>query len=555
VPEYQRLQRQVHELVGQVCGRHSSIEFGAPVIYLDQSMSHNDLTALYRVADVALITSLRDGMNLVSYEFVACHNKRDPPGVLILSEFAGAAQSLGAGSIRVNPWNLQETADAIYDALEMPSEERRALHSYAFQYINQHTAQKWAETFLQSLQDACSEFMEIAAEVPPLLPYEELLTDWSESTRRRLIILDLLDCLAPAKKSMRERRPRTQLSKELRNCLETLATSPDTTVVITTDKPRDMMENICWGLPVLQAAEGCTVYRQPGDKVWKSLVEEDAESKEWMEGVEAVFSYFKERTPGSYIEKQEYQYRWCWDNVQLNFGAAQAREVLIHLWSGPLVNSEAEVVVGEKWITVRPHSCSRRDSLERLMKTELGEEELHKLDFVLCFAAVSHRDEDVFEWCQNLIEDHFPWDESASRTDESDSSSVVAATQTSPTAAASGEKHLVSPREELLTPRGPPPAVGLDEPPPDYSWVPTAQRERQERLDNADGSEAVVPQPVLSVADPDEREARYYGSCYTLSLGMKKTKAQHALPHPYHVQNLIRAMASRVSRPASTIVR
>merc|ERR1719223_1761874 len=122
VPEYQRLQRQVHELVGQICGRHSKVDKGTPVIYLDSTMSHNDLTALYHVADVALITSLRDGMNLVSYEYIACHRNQDPPGVLILSEFAGAAQSLGAGSIRVNPWNLQETANAIYEALEMSTE-------------------------------------------------------------------------------------------------------------------------------------------------------------------------------------------------------------------------------------------------------------------------------------------------------------------------------------------------------------------------------------------------------------------------------------------------
>lgn len=112
VPEYQRLQRQVHELVGQISGKHSSIAAGVPVIYMDSSMSPDDLSALYNVADVALITSLRDGMNLVSYEYIACQHGKQVPGVLILSEFAGAAQSLGAGSIRVNPWHLQDTANA-----------------------------------------------------------------------------------------------------------------------------------------------------------------------------------------------------------------------------------------------------------------------------------------------------------------------------------------------------------------------------------------------------------------------------------------------------------
>lgn len=90
-------------------------------------------------------------MNLVSYEYIACQHGKQVPGVLILSEFAGAAQSLGAGSIRVNPWHLHDTANAIYEALTMASEERQALHDYAFKYVSEHTAQKWAETFLQCL--------------------------------------------------------------------------------------------------------------------------------------------------------------------------------------------------------------------------------------------------------------------------------------------------------------------------------------------------------------------------------------------------------------------
>mmetsp|Transcript_98530 Transcript_98530/g.274132 ORF Transcript_98530/g.274132 Transcript_98530/m.274132 type:complete len:819 (+) Transcript_98530:129-2585(+) len=410
VPEYQRLQRQVHELVGQICGKHSKLETGVPVIYLDASMSFLDLVALYQVADVALITSLRDGMNLVSYEFIACHKNRKSPGVLILSEFAGAAQSLGAGAIRVNPWNLQDTANAINEALEMPDEDKLALHNYAYQYVTEHTSQKWAETFLQSLQEACSDLMEVTAEVPPLLPYEELLTEWSDSAKR-LIIIDLLECLVPARRGLGmrgSRRPKTvSLPGELRQCLETIASSPSTTVVITTDKSRDVLASVAGNLPVFLAPEGCCVYRRPGEREWVQLVDDSQIDgcEEWMDGVKEVFDYFRERTPGSDTEKQEYQYRWYWENAQFDFGSAQAREVLIHLWAGPLVNSEAEVVVGDRSITVRPHACSRSGCLERLLLDELGQQELRALDFALCFAVVSHRDEDVFETLQNLLED------------------------------------------------------------------------------------------------------------------------------------------------------
>mmetsp|Transcript_110252 Transcript_110252/g.322683 ORF Transcript_110252/g.322683 Transcript_110252/m.322683 type:complete len:922 (+) Transcript_110252:137-2902(+) len=541
VPEYQRLQRQVHELVGQICGKHSKLETGVPVIYLDATMSFLDLVALYRVADVALITSLRDGMNLVSYEFIACHKNREPPGVLILSEFAGAAQSLGAGAIRVNPWNLQDTANAIYEALEMLPEDRTALQNYAYQYVQEHTSQKWAETFLQCLQEACSDLMEVTAEVPPLLPYEELLTEWSDSAKR-LIIIDLLECLVPAKKRRSlhaGRRPKTvSLPAELRQCLQTISSSASTKVVITTDKSRHVLDSVAGDLPVFLAPEGCCVYRRPGETEWIQLVEDGQVEgcEEWMEGVKVVFDYFHQRTPGSYTEKQEYQYRWYWENAQFDFGSAQAREVLIHLWAGPLVNSEAEVVVGDRSITVRPHACSRSACMERLLINEVGEAEMQALDFAMCFAVVSHRDEDVFETLQNLLDDP-QQEESMPSNEVSEAGEESPRPCGDPNAPASVEPG-------LHTPPGPAPLVKPGEPPPAYDWVPTAQREPHREPPAPVPEEPLPALQLPGSAASDDRPS--YCACYTLSLGMKKTKAQHTLPHPYHVQNLIRAMAARL---------
>eukprot|EP00929_Paragymnodinium_shiwhaense_P082165 TRINITY_DN43213_c0_g1_i1.p1 TRINITY_DN43213_c0_g1~~TRINITY_DN43213_c0_g1_i1.p1 ORF type:complete len:963 (+),score=203.12 TRINITY_DN43213_c0_g1_i1:138-3026(+) len=578
VPEYQRLQRQVHELVGQICGRHSKLETGAPVIYLDASMSFLDLVALYQVADVALITSLRDGMNLVSYEFIACHRNSEVPGVLILSEFTGAAQSLGAGSIRVNPWNLQDTAQAIKDALEMSVEDRTALHRYAYQYVTEHTAQKWAETFLQSLQEACSDLMEVTAEVPPLLPYEELLTDWSDSTHR-LIVIDLLECLVPAKRrlGMQDRRKKAaSLDQGLRQCLQTIANYPNTTVVLTTDKSREALAQVAEGLPVILAAEGCAVYRTVDSREWIPVPEESDMTglEEWMDGVQVVFDYFRERTPGSYCEKQAYQYRWHWDNAQFDFGSAQAREVLIHLWAGPLVNSEAEVVVGDRSIAVRPHACSRSQCLEKLLKEELGDDKIREVDFALCFAVVSHRDEDVYESLQNLLEGP----DMEVEVDPEDTPSVA---ELDSVTFHVRETVVESPRSvssacngfsELHTPTELAPAIREGEPPPPYDWIPTAQREKDKLGEHAKESHhrpgdkdrdkvagplAAAEESLSSVAGHQQasssRDSDTYHddrpcNLYTLSLGMRKTKAQYALPHPYHVQNLIRAMAARLTQ-------
>lgn len=112
----QQLRSMVHEIVGRINGHYGSLTH-VPIHHLDRHMSFHELCALYAVTDVALVTSLRDGMNLVSYEFVACQSAN--AGVLVLSEFAGAAQSLGAGAILVNPWNINDMAAAIRNALTM----------------------------------------------------------------------------------------------------------------------------------------------------------------------------------------------------------------------------------------------------------------------------------------------------------------------------------------------------------------------------------------------------------------------------------------------------
>jgi trehalose-6-phosphate synthase len=116
VPEYVKLRSLVHEIVGRINGKYGTLTH-VPIHHLDRSLAFIELCALYAITDVALVTSLRDGMNLVSYEYVACQS--DNAGVLVLSEFAGAAQSLGAGALLINPWNVTDMSQAIKDALTM----------------------------------------------------------------------------------------------------------------------------------------------------------------------------------------------------------------------------------------------------------------------------------------------------------------------------------------------------------------------------------------------------------------------------------------------------
>ncbi|KAI0254998.1 alpha-trehalose-phosphate synthase TPS1 subunit [Lactifluus subvellereus] len=147
VEEYQNLRATVNELVGRINGRFGTVEF-MPIHFMHKSLAFDELCALYAVSDVCLVTSTRDGMNLVSYEYIACQQARQ--GVMILSEFAGAAQSLN-GSIVVNPWDSQQVADAIHEAVTMPAEVRAENHRKLFKYVNKFSAVFWGTSFVREM--------------------------------------------------------------------------------------------------------------------------------------------------------------------------------------------------------------------------------------------------------------------------------------------------------------------------------------------------------------------------------------------------------------------
>ncbi|KAH8117854.1 TPS1 protein [Phellopilus nigrolimitatus] len=147
VEEYQNLRSTVNELVGRINGRFGTVEF-MPIHFMHKSLQFDELCALYAVSDVCLVSSTRDGMNLVSYEYVACQQKRQ--GAMILSEFAGAAQSLN-GSIVVNPWDSQQVANAIYEAVTMDADTRAENQRKLFKYIKKYSAAFWGTSFVNEM--------------------------------------------------------------------------------------------------------------------------------------------------------------------------------------------------------------------------------------------------------------------------------------------------------------------------------------------------------------------------------------------------------------------
>lgn len=147
VEEYQSLRASVNELVGRINGNFGTVEF-VPIHYMHKSIPFDELISLYQISDVCLVSSTRDGMNLVSFEYIACQQEKK--GALILSEFAGAAQSLN-GAIIVNPWNIEQLSEAIKESLTLPEEKKELNFEKMFACITKHTSGFWGESFVKEL--------------------------------------------------------------------------------------------------------------------------------------------------------------------------------------------------------------------------------------------------------------------------------------------------------------------------------------------------------------------------------------------------------------------
>jgi trehalose 6-phosphate synthase/phosphatase len=147
VDSYQRFKRQVEESIGRINGLCSTLR-STPIHYVYQSVSLRELVALYAAADVMLVTPLRDGMNLVAKEFVASRVNDD--GVLVLSEFAGAAAEL-SGAVMVNPYDVDQVEESLHNALSMSATERRTRMRSLRERVCHYDVHRWASEFLDRL--------------------------------------------------------------------------------------------------------------------------------------------------------------------------------------------------------------------------------------------------------------------------------------------------------------------------------------------------------------------------------------------------------------------
>ncbi|CAO3597887.1 unnamed protein product [Absidia cylindrospora] len=405
VEEYQQLRSTINELVGRINGQYGTVEF-VPIHFMHRSIPFEELVALYAASDVCLVSSTRDGMNLVSYEYIS--SQQNKHGVLILSEFAGAAQSLN-GSIIVNPWNTEEMANAIYEAVTMPDDIRQSNHQKLYRYVTKYTAAYWGASFVNELRRVSEEFGQQMA--MPQLNAEQVLSKFQASKAKKLVLLDYDGTLTTTHKLPEFAKP----SPKVLDQLKTLASQPDTYVYILSGRGRQHLDSWFESTGIgLSSEHGC-FYKHPAtirDKInpaasasdgklvkaeddhWYCLVEQIDPS--WKETILPLFEHYTERTPGSFIEEKEINLTWHYRNADPEFGSWQATELQVNL-EKLLSHMALSIVLGNKTLELRPSSVDKSTAVRAIIK-DLG---LSSIDFTICVGD-GKTDEVVFSYLNEI---------------------------------------------------------------------------------------------------------------------------------------------------------
>ncbi|KAI3796290.1 hypothetical protein L1987_38957 [Smallanthus sonchifolius] len=383
-----------------------------PVILIDKPLKFYERVAYYVAAECCLVTAVRDGMNLIPYEYVISRQGNErldkvlglEPGtpkksMLVVSEFIGCSPSL-SGAIRVNPWNIDAVADAMDCALELSEPEKQLRHEKHYKYVSSHDVGYWAHSFYQDLERTCKDHVRrrcwgigfgLSFRVVALdlnfrkLSMEHIVSAYKRTTKRA-ILLDYDGTLMP--QSSIDKSPGSKTIK----ILNTLCRDKNNMVFVVSAKSRDTLEE--WFADCdklgLAAEHGCFL-RLKRDEEWETCVQ--IEECGWKQNARPVMTLYTETTDGSTIEDKETALVWSYEDADPDFGTCQAKELLDHLES-VLANEPVTVKRGQSCVEVKPQGVSKGLVAKRLLTT------MHERgmipDFVLCIGD-DRSDEDMFE--------------------------------------------------------------------------------------------------------------------------------------------------------------
>jgi trehalose 6-phosphate synthase/phosphatase len=356
VRAYQTFRHHVDAMVGRINGTFGDPGW-TPVQYLNRGITQSELVHLYRHADVMLVTPVRDGMNLVAKEFVA--SRVDGDGVLALSEFAGAADEL-AEAVLVNPYDIEDSAEAYYRALTMPRHERRTRMRALRERVHTAGIDRWGESFLAALHASVAS-RAAATESGPGPVEVGAIQARLRAAKSLLLLLDYDGTLVPY-------APTPELAvpdEELLGLLQALAGSSRIQVHLVSGRERTALEAWLGHLPVGLHAEHGLWSRAPHATTWERGTEVRPVP---YDEVLALLRHFTELTPGARIERKSGGLAW---HFRLGPADASARhaDALVSEARRRFPADLVDVLRGEKVIEIRPAGVHKGLIVIRLLET------------------------------------------------------------------------------------------------------------------------------------------------------------------------------------------
>jgi len=318
VKNYMELKEEIDTLVGKINSNYSTLNW-VPVHYFYRSFPFEELSAFYSMSDIALVTPLRDGMNLVCKEYIA--SKIDQTGVLILSEMAGASKELQE-AILVNPNDTDRMVEAIKEALSMKRSEQVARVTSMQESLKKYDIFQWVKVFMDRLEDVKDKQKQLQSKGVDEAIVKDL-RDHFKAAKKPVLFLDYDGTLVGFKGRPEDASP----DKELKELIAQL--SQQTQIVIISGRDKETLSRWFLGLEVDMVAEhGVWLKNHEQGSEWQAYADMD---DSWKPDIRQVMEYYVLRTPGAFIEEKHHSLVWHYRKVESGLGDLRMRELFSHL--------------------------------------------------------------------------------------------------------------------------------------------------------------------------------------------------------------------------------
>jgi len=354
VGKYKELKEKIDLMVGRINGEYAMMDW-TPVHYFYRSLPMTKLSALYRIAEVALVTPMRDGMNLVCKEFIA--SKNDKKGVLILSEMAGSAKEL-SDALLINPNDVNQLVEAMYQALTMPIEEQIRRNEIMQESLQRYNIHHWVNVFMSNLKKIKKAQLQLTTRQLNENDVYDIKTNYQKA-EKRLIFLDYDGTLTPFDDDPEAAIPDESLlellgkiTKDLRNHL-----------VIISGRGRAFIEKHLGHLRISLICEH-GLWSKPFQKEWRKV--KDVHNF-WKNEIHQVLEGYVGRTPGSFIEEKEFSLVWHYRKVELGLGDLRSRELTSHL-KYMARDRHLQVLEGDKVVEIKNFEINKGIATTRWLR-------------------------------------------------------------------------------------------------------------------------------------------------------------------------------------------